>query len=171
MPFKIVSTVSINASPPGIEPVSHNVLTREKRLRLGEKIPINGSITYDIEAKGRWISARGEIRVIDDKTIGIRWRPSFGEGLFHGLVEAETMGIRSKVSEAKEFLRWNEERIIKVSGQKTNVDLGDSYSYANLSEVFNHLDRLRIKPLTEKAMKTIEGIKTIERETKLVYEP
>lgn len=171
MPFKIVSTVSINASPVGVEPVSHVVLRRERQLHPGETIAIRGSITYDVETKGPWIGAKGKIRVIDNETVGIRWRSAFVEGLIHGFIESEAAGIVSRAGVAGESLRWSEERIIKASGQETTVDLARYDSYPALPEIFSPLDRLKIGPLTEKAMKSIEGIKSVERKTELVYEP
>lgn len=171
MSFKIVSTVSINASQVGEKPIDYPVLIRERQLQIGERIPIKGSITHDVETKGGWINARGEIRVIDNKTIGIRWKPTLGEAIFHSFVESEATGLQSKIREVKEYSKQNEEQILEVSGQKSAVDLQDSYSFPELPEVFSPLDRIQIGPLTEKAMKNIEGIKSIERKTELIYEP
>ena len=171
MSFKIVSTILVNASRAGKKPVEHTVLTREKKLHSGEKISINGSVTYDIEAKGGWISAKGELKVIDDKTIGIRWRPTLAEALFHGVIEHETPGIGSIISETKEHAKWGEEEILQIKEGETKIDLINTYWHATLPETFNLADRLRIKPLTEEMLNRLEGYKGVERKTELIYEP
>lgn len=171
MSFKIVSTVFVSASKPGEKPVDHPVLTRERQLHSGEKISISGSVTYDIEARGGWISAKGELRVIDDKTIGIRWRPTLAEALFRGVTEHETPGIGSIISEAKEYAKWEEEEILQIKEGETKIDLINAYWNATLPETFNLADRLRIKPLTEEMLNRLEGYKSVERKTELIYEP
>ena len=84
MSFKLRSTISVYEYPQSgsnAEGINHVVLSRERLLHPGEKIPVSGDITYDEEAKGGWIKAKGEIRVIDGEALGIRWRPSFSETL------------------------------------------------------------------------------------------
>lgn len=171
MPFKIVSTVSISVSAGRGKPVNYPVLTRERPLHSGEKIPIKGSITNDAEAKGGWMSAKGEIRVIGDKKLGIRLRPSFGEAVVHGITESEVGGLVEKVREAKEYSKWGEERILEASVPGSVIDLRDQYSSPELPEVFTLLDRMRIGPMTEKAMRNLNGTKFVERKTELIYEP
>lgn len=175
MSFKIISTASVYEYPPEgskAKGIDHVVLSRERLLHPGEKIPVSGSMTYDVEAKGGWINAKGEIRVVDKKTLGIRWKPSSGETLFYAAMGPEASGIRSRISEAREYAKWDEERIIQMEGSKTSLELGDIYhSEPALPEVFTLVDKARLGHLTEKVLQRVEGMKTVERRTELVYEP
>jgi hypothetical protein len=174
MSFKIRSSVSVYEYPPpgsGAEGVHHVVLSREKPLHPGEKIAVSGSITYDEEAKGGWISAKGEIRIIDEGTLGIRWRPSIIDTLINTAIGPEISEVRPRISEVKEYARWGQERVvIAKSGEPPKWK--DPYSSEpTLPEIFTPIDRLKIKTLTEKKLREIEGMKHVVRETKLVYEP
>ncbi len=176
MSFKIKSTVSVYEYPAEgskAEGINHVVLSRERLLRPGEKIPVSGDVSYDIEGKGDWVRAKGEIRVIDGKTLGIRWRPSFGEALFYAATNPEVSGVRYRISEAREYAEWDEEQEIRIEASKETVlKFEDGYhSEPKLPEVFSLAERALIKPLTEKMLRRIEGIKDVERETKLIYEP
>lgn len=175
MPFKIKSTVSVYEYPPEgskAEGVNHVVLSREKLLHPGEKISVSGSVTYDIEAKGGWVNAKGEIRIIDEKTLGIRWKPTLGETLLHAAMGPETLGVRPKISETREYAKWDKERTIQLKEGDTLVELGDVYcSEPVLPEVFTLADRARIKPLTERMLRSVEGTKSVERKTELIHEP
>ncbi len=173
MSFRIKSTVSVYEYAEGSKAkgINHVVLSRERLLRPGEKISVSGSMTYDVETKGDWISAKGEIRVIDEKTLGIRWRPSLGETLFYAATGPES-GVRSRISEAKEYAQWDEERKIQIKEGYASLELGDIYhSEPVIPEVFTLVDKARIKSLTEKMLRRVEGMKHIDRKTELVYEP
>lgn len=174
MSFKIKSTVSVNEYPTegsktgGIE---HIVLSRERPLHQGEKITVSGSITFDNEAKGGWMNAKGEIRIIDERTLGIRWKPSLGETLFYTAVGGPEGGIRPTIPEAIEYAKWEEEQIVPAGENGKPIEFGDAYhSRPKIPELFTLIDKARIGPLTEKMLHRVEGPKHIERKTELIYE-
>jgi len=154
----------VRASPPGVKPVDHVVLSRERLLRTGEKINVNGSVSYDIEAKGDWVDSKGEIRVIDGKTLGIRWKPTLLGSVFHSM-EGDGTSIMTELG------KWEEEETVKGGPEMFENGLQDGWHQIDIPEIFSTADRLRIPHLTERVMKEADGFKAIERETKLVYIP
>ncbi len=176
MSFKIKSTVSVFEYPPeGIKAkgINHVVLSRERFLHPGEKISVSGSVTHDVETRGGWINAKGEIRIIDGNSVGIRWKPRLGETLFHAAIGGlETSGIRSTISEAREYTKWEEERRMQIKEGGILPELGDAYhSEPILPEIFTLADKARLGLLTEKTLQRVEGMKRVDRRTELVYEP
>jgi len=162
MPFKIRSTVLIRQYPEqrsSQEAINHIVFTREKGLATGAVIKTSGSVARDVEAKD-WQPVRGRIRVIDDQTLGIKWK----------LPESSIMQS-SRSPEAFRLVEkraWTNEREIK--GQ-TPLTLADTYtSEPEIPEIFTLADKLQIGGLTKEKLKDIEGIRQVVRKTELIYE-
>lgn len=153
MTFKLQSQVVIYHTSDTPETAQHVVFSRERTLHPGEAIKARGSVATDVEAKGPWVGARVQIRVIDDDTLGVTHKRD----------------LLAMVSREKGYYD-DPERIVPGNDP---LDLSDPYhSVDKLLEVFNPLEKRRIPKLVRSTFAELgEGTKVMRRETTLRYEP
>lgn len=166
MSFKLVSqeTIDIHRVNEWSTIDHHFVWSRAKKLSPGDIVLTKGSVSTDIELKS-WDGADVAIKIKDHDNLQISWvkeRPPF----WYRLLSPgwETVGFRGRVEK-------------EISGSDfMNLEFGKVDFYYQiqeyyLPEVFTPIDRLLIPFWEWSKVIGIEGIKDIERGTKLIYEP
>ncbi len=163
--FILHSKVAIYASPAYVPLTEHIILVRERILHPGEVIRAKGSVSTDVEDKYR-MDADVRIMVLDEKRLQITWSQGWGSKL---MARIDKRIFKEFAPDREGF--FGKEIVEGESGESFLSIPYRSVRKSTLPEAFTWFDNLCLPRLIDAKMKKLEGIKSPQRETTLLYEP